>query len=236
MTSTPRKISDISVIIPALNEAANIDSLAGMLGGSVGEIILVDGGSSDDTVRKAGASGFRVIEEAAGRAAQMNAGSKKARGAILLFLHADSRLPLHFAELIARTLADKRIALSSFSLGVVSEKRVLKGIVALANVRSRLFSLPYGDQSFALRKELFMTLGGFPDLPIMEDYELARKAARLGEVVTLPQVLVTSERRWRRLGTLQTTLINQLVVIGFKCGVSPAKLASLYRNGLFGRN
>ena len=236
MTSIPLKTSDISVIIPALNESASIDPLADTLGTSVGEIILVDGGSTDDTVQKAGTRGFDVIESGPGRAGQMNAGSQRARGQVLLFLHADSLLPAGFSDLIVQALSDKKTLLCSFSLGVDTKNPVLKGIVALANFRSRLLRLPYGDQSFSLKTQDFMELGGFADLPIMEDYELVRKAARRGKIVTLPEQLITSDRRWRKLGVLQTTLINQLVVAGFKCGVPPAKLASLYRKGLFGNN
>jgi len=236
MTSIPLKTSDISAIVPTLNETHNIDRLADMLDGRVGEVILVDGGSTDNTRAKARSRGFWVSKNSTGRAGQMNGGSTQATGSVLLFLHADSRLPTGFADLITEALADEKTSLCAFSLGIETNNPLLKRIATLANVRSRLFGLPYGDQSFSLRRETFKALGGFPDLPIMEDYELARKARKQGKVITLPAQLITSDRRWRKLGIVQTTLINQLVIIGFKCGVSPEKLASLYRRGLFGNN
>jgi len=232
MTSIPLKTSDISVIIPTLNEEARIDPLADMLAGAVGETILVDGGSRDDTVRYANQRGFTVLNSTPGRAQQMNAGARQAKGSILLFLHADTVLPKRFAELIVQTLTNPVTIICAFSLEVDGQAGLLAAVIRAANLRSRLLGLPYGDQALSLRTESFNHLGGYPDLPIMEDYELVRKASRAGTVVTLPERVITSGRRWRRLGVARTTLINQAVVAGFKLGVSPDRLARWYRTGL----
>lgn len=235
MTSIRLTTSDISVIIPAVDEAPHIGRLAGQLTGQAGEIILVDGGSRDETARLAGERGFTVYTSRPGRAAQMNLGASRSRGAILLFLHADTRLPPDFGEQAATALTDERTALCAFALEIDTDNPVLRLVAAAANLRSRLAGLPYGDQALSLRRETFFGLGGFPDLPIMEDFVLVRAAARRGRIRTLPAAVRTSARRWQRLGILQTTLINQFVVAGFKLGVPPEKLASLYRNGLFRR-
>lgn len=236
MTSTPLKTSDISIIIPALNEASRIQGLAATLLHQVGEIILVDGGSTDDTAQKAGEQGFTVLNSQPGRSHQMNTGARQAKGTILLFLHADTILPEQFARSILNIFADGTTALCAFSLGVDTKNLLLKAIVGMANIRSRFLKLPYGDQALALRAATFRKLGGFPETAIMEDYELVRKAAKHGDIITMEKQVITSDRRWRRFGVLQTTLVNQLVVIGYKVGISPDKLASFYRNGLFGSN
>lgn len=236
MTSTHLKTSDISVIIPTLNEQDRISSLAEMLSAKVGEIILVDGGSSDETLAVAERTGFIAIAGEPGRARQMNTGAKQAAGKILLFLHADTILPDRFAEIISETMNDGTTILCAFALGIETSSVGLKIVAGAANLRSRWLSLPYGDQGLALKKTTFEKLGGYPELPIMEDYELVRKAGKLGSIKTLGAPVRTSDRRWRRLGVLQTTLINQLVVAGYKLGIAPEKLASLYRSGLFGGN
>jgi rSAM/selenodomain-associated transferase 2 len=232
MTSTPLKTSNISVIIPTLNEEGRIRRLGQMLKPLVGEIILVDGGSTDRTVNIAEDIGFTVLHSSPGRANQMNKGAQHSRGTILLFLHADTALPDNFVQPILEAFQDTKTVLTAFSLAVDTENPLLRGIIGIANLRSRWLHLPYGDQAIALRAATFFRLGGFPDLPIMEDYELVKRASRVGSIVTFEQQVITSARRWKRLGILQTTLINQLVVIGFKLGVSPARLALLYRRGL----
>jgi rSAM/selenodomain-associated transferase 2 len=235
MTSTPLKTSDISIIIAALNEADNISPLAASCADHDGEIILVDGGSTDDTVALAQNHGFMTLAGVRGRAAQMNHGAAHAAGAILLFMHADTRLPENFAAPLLSNLNRPDTALCAFSLAIDGASPLLRLIGWGATLRSRWLQLPYGDQCLAIRAPLFNRLGGFADMAIMEDYEFVRRAARFGAVVTLPQQARTSARRWHRVGILRTTIINQLVVIGYHMGVSTDKLALLYRRGLIGK-
>ncbi len=231
MTSTPRKTSNISIIVPTLNEADNLPILQ-PAAAVVKELIVVDGGSTDDTVQIAQELDFRVIEEvgSGGRGAQLNAGAKNASAPLILFLHADTQLPSGFQDAVIRCLSDPDTVLGAFSLKVDGGNTALKFIAKCANIRSRFLQIPYGDQSFFLRKNTFTELGGFPELPIMEDFIFVRQAKKKGKIRTLPQTVTTSARRWQRLGPVHTTLINQFVILGYYLGVKPEKLAAFYRN------
>lgn len=229
MISTNLKTSDISIIIPTLNEEDNIAGLAELLPGKAGEIIVVDGCSHDKTVAIARSRGFRVEEGVVGRALQLNHGAAIATGSVLLFLHADTRLPANFADPVLATLSQEKVIAGAFSLAIEDAPPSLRFIAFCANIRSRLLQLPYGDQAIFILKEQFNRIGGFPQLPIMEDYCFVRKAKAFGKIHTLHEKATTSARRWQRLGIMRTTLINQLVVVGFALGVQPEKLRSLYR-------
>ena len=229
MTSTDQKISDISIIIPTLNEEQNIGALADNLQGTACEIILVDGGSSDRTILLAQELGLRVECCTGGRAAQLNYGAACAKGRVLLFLHADTRLPQDFSLPLLQALSATDVIAGAFSLSIEHEGPALRFIALCATLRSRLLQLPYGDQAIFIAWEQFDRLGGFPDLPIMEDFLFVRKAKGLGAIRILPQCVTTSARRWQRKGIVRTTLINQLVILGFFLRVPPQRLASLYR-------
>jgi rSAM/selenodomain-associated transferase 2 len=229
MTSTDLKTSDISIIIPTLNEEQNIGAIADTLQGRAGEIIIVDGGSSDRTVLFARKRGIRVEHSAAGRATQLNHGAACAGGSVLLFLHADTRLPENFAEPLLQTLGRRDVIAGAFSLAIRDAGPALRFIALCATVRSRCLQLPYGDQAIFIKREQFVRLGGFPQVPIMEDFLLIRKAKTLGRVHTVPERVTTSARRWQRLGVVRTTLINQMIILGFVLRISPERLAALYR-------
>ncbi len=239
MTLTPLMTSSISIIIPTLNEAENIPALKPLVQ-QVAEIIIVDGGSSDTTVQLATDLGLSVLHTDRGRGAQLNLGAGKATSQILLFLHADTVLPQAFPNLVNNCLAQKEIILGAFSLGIESTSLPLRIISIGANVRSRILQLPYGDQSLFIHKTDFEKLGGFPETPIMEDYIFVNLAKKKGKVETLPQTVLTSARRWQKLGPVRTTCMNQLMILGYRLGVTPEKLASFYRGGSlfrkFGRN
>ncbi len=230
MTSIQQKTSNISIIVPTLNEAENLPSLQAVAM-MVEELIVVDGGSTDDTVKIAKNLGFRVIEEvcSGGRGAQLNTGAANASSPLLLFLHADTLLPSGFQYDVTECLANPDIILGAFSLKVNGGGALLNFIAMCANIRSRFLQLPYGDQTFFLRKNDFTKLGGFPKLPIMEDFTFVKQAKKLGTIKTLPQTVTTSARRWQRLGPMRTTLINQLVILGYYMGMKPEKLAAFYR-------
>lgn len=222
----------LSVIIPTLNEepvlARTLTALRDGAGGSC-ELLVVDGGSGDATVPLARAAGARVLESCRGRGRQMNVGAGAASGDILLFLHADTLLPSHFDHLIVAALARPGVAAGAFSLAIDHPAKSLAAIAHLANLRSRFLHLPYGDQALFVTKEKFAAAGGFPEIAIMEDYVFVRQLVKLGRIAILPARATTSARRWRNIGILRTTLINQLIVGGYILGVPPVTLATWYR-------
>lgn len=192
---------------------------------------MVDGGSRDDTIaiaRQTKATVISVIGK--GRAGQMNAGAEIAQGNILLFLHADTQLPANFLSLVTKTLDRPGVIAGAFELAIVGTKPGLRWIETLVKMRSHLFSLPYGDQAIFITKPAFLKLGGFADLPIMEDFEFIKRAQKQGKVAIAPAAVSTSGRRWQKLGVWQTTAINQLIIAGYYLGISPKKLANFYRN------
>jgi rSAM/selenodomain-associated transferase 2 len=224
----------ISIIIPVFNEAAKIqETLTRVIDTTNVEVIVVDGGSRDETVEIAKSLGVKVISANPGRASQMNAGAVVAKGNILLFLHADTLLPTNFDTLICSALQDTKTIAGAFELRIDSQLRGLRFIEKMVNGRSSFFALPYGDQAIFLKAAIFEQVGGFPNLPIMEDFELMRHLKREGRITILPASVITSGRRWQKLGVVKTTLINQLVIGGYFLGVSPDKLVNFYRRSRF---
>jgi rSAM/selenodomain-associated transferase 2 len=222
----------ISVIIPALNEAEHIQAtLLSLRTDPVPEIIVVDGGSSDNTRALALAMGVTVLGAPLGRARQQNLGAAAAAGEFLFFLHADTRVPPDYAHLIRQALEIPGVSAGAFSLGIAEADSGLRAITRIANLRSKWLQLPYGDQGLFLPARLFLDLGGFPEQPIMEDFAFVRTLQNHGCVIILPQTVLTSSRRWQQLGLWRTTYINQLMVFGYYLGVAPATLARLYRRG-----
>jgi rSAM/selenodomain-associated transferase 2/rSAM/selenodomain-associated transferase 1 len=222
-------LRNVSIIIPALNEAEYIaPTIEAACNGGPSEVFVVDGGSVDCTTQLAGQAGAGVIRSPPGRGRQMNAGAVRATGSVLLFLHADTLLPRDYVSIISDSLRNPGTAAGAFAFGVGSSftgKRILEW---MTNFRSRRMQLPYGDQGLFLRRSLFEELGGFSDLPIMEDYEFVSRLRRRGRVITAGQKVLTSGRRWERYGVLRVTLKNQLIVMGYHAGVSPRRLRKLY--------
>lgn len=224
--------SRISIVIPTLDEATILGATLGPLKDEKGcEIIVVDGGSRDDTVGVAEKQGCRVIRSGPGRAGQMNLGAREANGGILLFLHGDTILPAGFSTMIHQAMEPERVVGGAFSLAIDSSRWSLRVIAGLANLRSRYLRLPYGDQALFTSSDNFRELGGFPDIAIMEDFVFVRNLARLGNIVTLDQCVVTSARRWEKYGVVRTTLLNQVMVCGYHLGGSPERLARWYQRG-----
>lgn len=231
-TGCPR----ISVIIPTLNEAEYMERTLAAFSGAVDvETLVVDAGSRDGTPQIAEAHGCRVLTVPPSRARQMNAGAAAATGEILLFLHADTRLPERFADYVRRTLSTPNVIAGAFGLRIAAAGRSLRLIEWGVSLRSRWLQMPYGDQALFLRAGTFRELGGFPDLPIMEDFEMVRRLRRLGRITILPFPATASARRWQAIGPWRTTWINQKVIAGHCLGVPPERLARWYRadrNGL----
>lgn len=225
----PQPLPRISIIIPTFNEAANlVKTLASTKNASDVEVIVVDGGSNDETVRVARSWGARVLTSAPGRARQMNAGATRATGDVLLFLHGDTRLPRGFDNHVRKILARPHTVAGAFQLRIDGQVPGLRIAERLVNLRSRRLQLPYGDQSIFLRADLFREMGGFPDMPIMEDFELIRRLRRRGRIVIAPVPVLTSARRWENLGILRTTLINYAIPLAYYLGASPSRLARWY--------
>jgi rSAM/selenodomain-associated transferase 2/rSAM/selenodomain-associated transferase 1 len=218
--------SKISVIIPTLNEEAHLfKTLENVRAGFNVEIIVVDGGSTDAT--------RSIFPDAVGckggRAAQQNLGASKATGELFLFLHADTELPEGWDWIIRKTLADPSVALGAFSFKVREQFRGQSFVENATNYRSRVWKSPYGDQGLFMRADDFHETGGFPDHPIMEDYALVHSVRKRGLVVTVPESAITSGRRWQQHGVLKVMLINKLMILGYRLGASPERLARFYR-------
>jgi len=230
MTTPAIPLPLLSVIIPTLNESAHIDGvLQDLSHGEATETIVADGGSRDTTVEQAAARNAHICQGLAGRARQMNQGAALARGEILFFLHADSRLPTGFDRVIRRTLDAAHVAAGAFSLGIDADGQKMRMVEYWANLRSRFLGMPYGDQGLFLKAARFHRCGGFPELPIMEDFAMMQHLRKTGRIVTVPERLYTSPRRWRRLGVLRTTLTNQAIIAGYLLGVPADRLSRWYR-------
>jgi rSAM/selenodomain-associated transferase 2/rSAM/selenodomain-associated transferase 1 len=232
-------LETLSVVIPALNEEARIERAIGsaLQADREVEVIVVDGGSSDGTVQRARATGAVVIEGSAPRSRQMNVGARFARGDALLFIHADTTLPPSYDRDLFEALGRSDTAAGAFELGIEGAGFGLRAVEYMAAMRSRVFGLPYGDQGLFVRASLFYEIGGFREMPIMEDFELMVRLAKRGAVTVAPRPVVTSARRWKALGVVRATLINQVVIAGYLLGVSPERIARFYRRerGLGGR-
>jgi rSAM/selenodomain-associated transferase 2 len=230
----------ISVIIPVLNEAQQIQGAIASASTPSTEIIVVDGGSTDGTVPLAESLGVTVISSPQGRACQMNAGAKVVTGDILVFLHADTRLPQGFEVLIFRALSQPTskghlpIA-GAFAVRIDAPQPTFRWIERGVNWRSHFFQMPYGDQALFSRASVFQEMGGFPELSIMEDFELVRRLKKRGSIVVIDTPVLTSARRWLQTGIWQTTCINQLVILGYWLGIDTKHLVWLYRQGKFWR-
>lgn len=221
----------ISVIIPALNEEVCIqETLRQLLRAVDIEIIVSDGGSEDETIREAEAAGAQVIVQRGGRAAQMNAAARIAKADALFFLHADTLPPPDWDAQIERLLSFPAVAVGAFAFSTDTLGMGMRVVAALVNLRSRWLSRPYGDQGIFIRKSTFEKIGGYPDLPIMEDFAFIRSAARLGKVVIAPSAVTTSARRWKRLGILRTFTVNQICLVAYFIGVRPSLIARIYRS------
>ncbi|MBW2093758.1 MAG: TIGR04283 family arsenosugar biosynthesis glycosyltransferase [Deltaproteobacteria bacterium] len=218
----------LSVIIPALNEENNIrETIAGARDQDA-EIIVVDGGSRDRTRAVAEEAGAKVVATMKGRALQQNAGAASAKGKVLLFLHADTLLPARYVDHVFETLLPRRTAAGAFRFKTDCRVPLIRAVEWMTNVRSRVFQLPYGDQALFMKKALFNSVGGFPHVSLAEDFLLVRLLRAYGRIRIAEAEVLTSGRRWQRLGVVRTTLINWVIMAGCHLGVSPDTLAPLY--------
>ncbi|MCP4754386.1 MAG: DUF2064 domain-containing protein [Proteobacteria bacterium] len=221
----------LSVIIPAYNEEKNIAAtIRSARAGSNIEIIVVDGGSTDATVETARSEvGVVVLSSRKSKSAQMNLGAEAATGEHLLFLHADTLLRRNFDGEIRRILRNKDTVAGAFLLKIDGRGWMIRWVEVNVWLRSKLSGLPYGDQGIFLDAEVFRRTGGFPDLPIMEDFVYMRALRKLGRIGISNQSVVTSARRWQSLGVVRTTIVNHLIILGYTLGISPERLCRWYR-------
>lgn len=219
----------ISIIVPVLNEERE---LAATLGAAqdprVSEVLVVDGGSSDASREIAGGLAARVLESPPGRARQMNAGAAAALGDVLLFLHGDTRLPRGFGEAVAAAVEAGAIA-GRFDVRLRGAHPFLPVVAALINLRSRWSGVSTGDQALFVRREVFEALGGFPEIPLMEDVAMTQRLKRRGGVAALRAKVETSGRRWEAHGVARTIVLMWLLRGAYALGVSPERLARWYR-------
>ncbi len=218
----------LSIIIPVLNEAPQLDRTLAAATSVDARIIVSDGGSSDGSLAIARIRGVDIVSGPPDRAAQQNRGAAAARGHVLLFLHADTRLPRDFVPHIFDTLMDRRTIMGAFRFDTDLNTSAMRLIRVLTNHRAAWLNLPYGDQGLFLKRRDFFRIGRFPEVAIAEDLYLAKAAARHGRVGLAPAAVETSARRWRRLGMLRTTVINTIIAAGCLAGVRPNRLAPLY--------
>lgn len=220
---------DVSIIIPALNEAEIIESAvrrAAALAPS--EVHVVDGGSSDATAELARSAGANVITSARGRALQQNAGAAASRSGWLLFLHADCWLDERASEQLAAATARSESTHGAFRQRIDARGRVFRALERGNAARVRLLGLPYGDQGIFVRRELFWKLGGFPQVRLLEDLLLSRRLRGIRRPQLLEGPLYVSARRWQRHGVVRQTLRNWSILSAYACGVAPDRLAGWY--------
>jgi len=219
----------VSVIIPTLNEEAHIRKTIHSARDEEAEIIVVDGGSIDETAARALDSGAEVFTSPPGRALQQNLGALAGGGKTLLFLHGDTLLPKGYVNRIFETFMDSGVVAGAFRFGTDLKHPFMKIVEVFVSIRSGLFQLPYGDQGLFMRRSVFRGAGGFPEVPVAEDLFLVRSLKKKGRVHIAPARAITSARRWKRLGLVRTTITNYRILAGCLLGVSPDKLANLYR-------
>ncbi len=227
MTSDPL----LSIIIPTLNESSCIDSTLSLLQPirQWSEIIVVDAGSDDPTQDLARPLADFVITSEKGRAVQMNAGANRAKGEYLLFLHADTQMPVA-TQSVLFTMLQHRPIWGRFDVALSEKTAILKTVATFMNWRSRLTGIATGDQGIFIQQSLFADIGQFPNIALMEDIAISRKLRKLSRPVCVNQPLITSSRRWESAGSMTTILLMWRLRLQYFFGTDPEKLARIYQN------
>jgi rSAM/selenodomain-associated transferase 2 len=225
----------LSIIVPVLDEAAGVrEALAALepLHARGAEVIVVDGGSRDGTQEAARPFADVVLAAPRGRGSQMNAGGAAANGDVLLFLHADTRLPPDADRLVAAVLAESTRTWGRFDVTIAGRSPLLRIVAAMMNWRSRVSGIATGDQAMFMTRGAFAKAGGFPDIPLMEDIVLSRRLKAIGPPACLAARVTTSGRRWDRDGVVRTIFMMWRLRLAFFMGAEPARLARQYGYGV----
>jgi rSAM/selenodomain-associated transferase 2 len=230
-----KRTPHFSVIIPVLNESEGINevisSLRALEPDDGMELIVVDGDPSGSTINGVTSSCVRKVISDRGRARQMNRGAEVAEGEILVFLHADTRLPEAAFPLINQALSDRSLVAGAFDLGFETYKRIFKITEKYVQLRTRLTKVPFGDQAIFIRRRYFEKIGGYRDIPIMEDVDLMKRIKRNGNrIAVIPEKVLTSPRRYETEGIVRCTLRNWVLQILFSLGVQPERLEKWYKS------
>jgi len=218
----------ISIVVPALDDEEAVAHHLPPLVATGAEVIVADGGSRDQTATRAETLGGRVVPSAPGRGVQLNAGAAEAKAEILLFVHADTRLPTEALERVCQAIDDGAIG-GGFKVRFATDRGVLKFGAWLINRRTAITRVPLGDQAQFATRAAFDALGGFEDWPILEDLSFGRRLKRHGRTSLIDIPVTTSPRRFERKGVLRTIATNWLIWALFFAGASPHRLARLYR-------
>ncbi|MCX5830174.1 MAG: TIGR04283 family arsenosugar biosynthesis glycosyltransferase [Deltaproteobacteria bacterium] len=223
-----------SIIIPVINEEAVINStiehLETLKVSESMEIIVVDGDRSGKTIGAVRNGNVKTAVGEKGRGNQMNNGAAMARGDIVVFLHADTRLPPNALALMEGALSDPNCLAGAFDLAIDSGRPIYRLIAKIASFRSRFTRIPYGDQAFFFRRNYFQDIGGFANIPLMEDVEIMWRIKKRGErIAIINRSVTTSARRWEKEGILLCTLRNWLLISLYFSGVSPERLSRFYK-------
>ncbi len=221
----------LSIIVPVFNEAAHLPEILSQLlvyQQRACEILLVDGGSQDDTVAIARSAGFKVLMSERGRAAQMNQGAQAANGEILLFLHADTQLPDQADQIIFKAIEDDLRHWGRFNVRIAGPSKMLKVIAMMMNIRSAWSGIATGDQAIFVRRQVFQGIGGFPQQALMEDIEFSKRIKAKSRPICLYQKVITSGRRWENNGVWRTIFLMWGLRSAYFLGADPEKLAKLY--------
>jgi len=219
----------IAVVIPTLDEAAQIADAVRSASGSDVEVIVVDGGSADGTAQRAAAAGARVVSSSPGRARQLGVGARECRGDVILFLHADTRLPPGWDAAVRLALEDEGTVGGAFRLCFDRRTPVLRLLEWGVRLRVALFGMPYGDQALFVRRDELEAMGGVPQVPIMEDLDLVSAMKRRGRLARLRLAVVTSSRRHRAGGPLCTAARHLVAALAWRVGVDRAHIATWAR-------
>ena len=218
----------VSVVIPALDEAALIEAAVASASGDDVEVLVVDGGSRDATPERARSAGATVLSSPPGRARQLGVGASSARGDVVLFLHADSTLPAGWAAALRSALADEGVAGGAFGFRFDDRSARMRLVEWGARARVALLRAPYGDQGLFVRREVLESMGGVPQQPIMEDLDLVGGIKGRGRLVLLDLPVTTSARRYRARGVGRTVLRNGLAALGRVLGLERRRIAEWY--------
>ena len=224
-------MTKLTIIMPVLDEgeaiAATLDALADLRALGT-EVIVVDGGSRDATIQRARLRADRVISAPRGRALQMNAGAAKASGDVLLFLHADTRLPADADHVVLTGLERSGRAWGRFNVKIDGRSPLLRVVGFLMGLRSQITGIATGDQAIFARRDAFQAVGGFVEIPLMEDIALCKRLKRVSRPLCLRQCVVTSGRRWDRYGVFPTIRLMWRLRLAYFLGADPKELAQQY--------